>query len=96
MNLQHKSLGDGFIYACFNDTFTTVNQFYAVFDRVKVVSYSMSNKKKFSWKKIRIWAEISNLDFRHVTSRMFSISYGDFLIEKILKHAWPFSCLTFL
>lgn len=80
MKLQHKSLGDGFIYAHFNDTFTTFNQFYAVFDRVKVVSYWLGGKsqclikKMFSWKKIRIWAKTSNLDFRHVTFRMFGIS----------------------
>lgn len=51
MKLQHKSLGDGFIYAHFNDTFTTVNQFYAVFDRVKVVSYWLGGKSQCLIKK---------------------------------------------
>lgn len=42
--LQHKSLVDGFIHIHLNDTFRTVNEFYAVFDRDKIVSYWLCGK----------------------------------------------------
>lgn len=53
----------------------------------------MPNKKSCIGKKNKIWAEISNLDFRHVTFRTFSISYEvfSFIAKILLKHPQPFS-----